>query len=79
MLNRKKAAIVRKLDAIQEVERTELDNSMILFLSSMLTGAHDAAQLSALLVSRGGGGIKAVRVLDSRASPAARSAVSTAR
>ena len=36
------AYIARKLDAIQEGERTALDNSMILFCSSMLTGNHDA-------------------------------------
>ena len=36
------AYIARKLDAIQEGPRTLLDNSMLLFCSSMLTGNHDA-------------------------------------
>ena len=40
------AYIARKLDAIQEGERTALDNSMLLFCSSMLTGGHDATQLA---------------------------------
>ena len=38
------AYIARKLDAIQEGERTALDNSMLLYCSSMLTGGHDATQ-----------------------------------
>src|SRR5881628_1345323 len=52
------AYIARKLDAIQEGERTALDNTMILFLSSMLTGSHDASQLPVVLLGRGGGSIK---------------------
>src|SRR4026209_41983 len=36
------AYIARKLDGIREGERTALDNSMILYCSSMLTGNHDA-------------------------------------
>src|SRR5256885_14031376 len=35
--------IARKLDAIQEGERTALDNTMILYCSSMLNGNHDAS------------------------------------
>src|SRR4026209_2330274 len=35
------AYIARKLDAIQEGDRTLLDNSMLLFCSSMLNGKHD--------------------------------------
>ena len=38
------AYIAEKLDAIQEGERTALDNSFIMMCSSMLTGSHDAAQ-----------------------------------
>jgi hypothetical protein len=56
--------IARKLDAIQEGERTALDNSMILFCSSMLTGNHEANQLPVVLVGRGGGQIEGGRVLD---------------
>ncbi len=49
------AYIARKLDAIQEGERTALDNSMLLFCSSMLTGSHDATQLPVVVLGRGGG------------------------
>jgi hypothetical protein len=58
------AYIARKLDAIQEGERTALDNSMILFCSSMLTGSHDATKLPVVLVGGAGGQIKGGRVLD---------------
>ena len=58
------AYIARRLDAIQEGERTLLDNSMLLFCSSMMTGGHDATQLPVLLVGRGGGRIQSGRVLD---------------
>ncbi len=60
------AYIARKLDAIQEGERTALDNSMLLFCSSMLTGSHDATQLPVVLVGRGGGQIETGRVLNYR-------------
>jgi len=58
------AYIADKLDKVQEGERTLLDNSMILFLSSMLTGNHQANQLPVVLVGRGGGQIQTGRVLD---------------
>src|SRR5437773_6214185 len=58
------AYIARRLDAIQEGERTTLDNTMLLFPSSMLTGSHDATQLPVLLLGRGGGRIQTGRVLD---------------
>jgi hypothetical protein len=63
------AYIARKLDAIQEGERTLLDNSMLLYCSSMLTGSHDATQLPVVLVGGGGGRIKGGRVLDYRDKP----------
>ena len=63
------AYIARKLDAIQEGERTALDNTMILYLSSMLTGSHDASQLPVVVLGRGGGSIKTGRVLDYREKP----------
>jgi hypothetical protein len=56
--------IAGKLDAIQEGERTALDNSMLLFCSSMLTGGHDATQLPVVLLGGGGGKIRTGRVLD---------------
>src|SRR6266481_6671751 len=49
------AYIAGKLDAIQEGERTALDNSMLLFCSSMLTGSHDATQLPVIVLGRAGG------------------------
>ena len=58
------AYIAGKLDQVQEGERTLLDNSMILYLSSMLTGNHEANQLPVVMVGRGGGQIKTGRVLD---------------
>ena len=53
-----------KLDKVQEGERTLLDNSMILYCSSMMTGNHDNNQLPVVLLGRGGGQIKSGRVLD---------------
>ena len=63
------AYVARKLDAIQEGPRTALDNSMILFLSSMMSGSHDATQLPVVLVGGGGGRIRGGRVLDYRGKP----------
>jgi len=58
------AYIARKLDAIQEGERTLLDNSMLMYLSSMQTGSHDASNLPCLLVGGGGGQLQGGRSLD---------------
>jgi hypothetical protein len=63
------AYIARRLDAIQEGERTALDNSMILFCSSMLNGGHDATQLPVVVLGRGGGRIRTGRALDYRNKP----------
>ena len=60
--------IARKLQAINEGERTALDNSMIMLCSSMMTGSHDASQLPVVMVGKGGGKIKTGRVLDYRQS-----------
>ena len=61
--------IAKKLDAIQEGERTLLDNAMILFCSSMLTGSHDATQLPVIVLGGGGGKIQGGRVLDYLGKP----------
>ena len=61
--------IARKLDAIQEGERSALDNSMLLFCSSMLTGGHDATQLPVVLLGGGGGQVQGGRVLDYLGKP----------
>ncbi len=63
------AYIAGKLEAIQEGPRTALDNSMLLFCSSMLNGGHDATQLPVVLLGGGGGKIKSGRVLDYRDKP----------
>jgi hypothetical protein len=63
------AYIARKLDAIQEGPRTALDNTMLLYCSSMLTGNHEARQLPVVLVGGGGGRIRGGRVLDYTGKP----------
>jgi hypothetical protein len=63
------AYIARKLDAIKEGERSALDNSVIMFCSSMLTGSHDATQLPVVLVGGAGGRIQGGRVLDYLGKP----------
>ena len=63
------AYIATKLDAVQEGDRTLLDNSMILMCSSMMTGNHNNDQLPVVVVGRGGGTIKTGRVLDYLGKP----------
>jgi hypothetical protein len=59
------AHVARRLDAIQEGERTALDNSMVLMCSSMMAGAkHDNDQLPMLMLGRAGGKIETGRALD---------------
>ena len=58
------AYIARKLDAIQEGPRTALDNTMLMYCSSMLTGNHDATQLPVVILGGAGGRLKGGRVLD---------------
>jgi len=58
------AWIAAKLDAVQEGERTALDNSVIMYCSSMLTGSHDATKLPVILLGRGGGKLETGRTLD---------------
>jgi hypothetical protein len=63
------AYVAGKLDKVREGERTALDNSVILFCSSMLTGNHDANQLPVVLLGGAGGKLKTGRVLDYRGKP----------
>jgi len=58
------AYIAKRLDLIQEGERTALDNSMLLLCSSMLNGHHDATQLPVVLLGGGGGQIQGGQNLD---------------
>src|SRR5262249_19224885 len=61
--------ICQKLDAVKEGDRTLLDNSMILYASSMMTGNHNNDQLPVVMVGSGGGQIKTGRVLDYLGKP----------
>src|SRR5881296_1774221 len=63
------AYIARKLDSIQEGPRTLLDNSMMLFCSSMLTGNHKADQLPVILLGRAGGRLQGGRIIDYTGKP----------
>jgi hypothetical protein len=63
------AYVARKLDGIQEGSRTALDNTMLMFCSSMLTGNHDANQLPVVVLGGAGGRLKGGRVLDYKEKP----------
>jgi hypothetical protein len=63
------AYIARKLDAIQEGERTALDNSMLMYCSSMMTGSHDATQLPVVLLGGADGQLQGGRILDYSGKP----------
>ena len=59
------AEALTKMQQTQEGERTLLDNSMILFCSSLMDGnAHDSRQLPVLLAGGGGGTLRGGRCLD---------------
>ena len=64
------AHVARRLDAIQEGERTALDNSIVMMCSSMMAGAkHDNDQLPMVILGRAGGTIETGRVLDYSGKP----------
>jgi len=58
------AYIARRLDNIQEGDRSVLDNSMIMLCSSMQTGQHDATKLPVVILGGGGGRIQGGQNLD---------------
>jgi hypothetical protein len=59
------AEALQKMAGTNEGERTLLDNSMVLFTSSLFDGnAHDSRQLPIVLAGGGGGTIKGGRMLD---------------
>jgi len=61
------ARLLAKMDATVEGERTLLDNSMVLFCSSLMDGnAHDGKELPIVLAGGGGGTIRGGRVHDLR-------------
>ena len=63
------AYIARRLNGIQEGERTLLDNTMLMLCSSMLTGQHNANQLPVVMLGGGGGRIKGGQNLDYTGKP----------
>ena len=63
------ARVAGQLDAVQEGEHTALDRTIVLFLSSMLTGNHDATQLPVVLLGGRAAGIRGGRVLDYSGRP----------
>ena len=63
------AYVAKKLDGIQEGGRTALDNSMILYCSSMITGHHDATKLPVVVMGGGGGKLETGRVVDYLGKP----------
>lgn len=59
------AEALNKMAATNEGERSLLDNSMVVLLSSLMDGnSHDATQLPVVVAGRGGGTIAGGRVLD---------------
>ena len=60
------AYVARRMTELREGERTLLDNTMLLFCSSMMSGGHDASQLPVVLLGKAGGQIETGRVLDYR-------------
>ncbi len=60
------AYIARRLDSIQEGDRTALDNSMLMLCSSMMSGHHDADQLPVVMVGGGGGRMRGGQNLNYR-------------
>ncbi len=60
------AYLAKRMQSIQEGERTLLDNTMLLFCSSMMNGGHDASQLPVIMLGKGGGRVETGRVLNYR-------------
>ena len=63
------AYITRKMASIQEGSRTLLDNSMLMYCSSMMTGNHNNDQLPVVMLGGAGGRIQGGRVLDYTGKP----------
>lgn len=63
------AYIADKMSRIREGDRTLLDNTMLLYLSSMMTGNHNNDQLPVVLLGEAGGQIRGGRVLDYAGRP----------
>ena len=52
------AYIAKRMDSIQEGERTLLDNSMLMLCSSMMSGQHNANELPVVMLGNAGGRIQ---------------------
>jgi hypothetical protein len=64
------AYLAQRLDAIQEGSRTLLDNTILLYCSSMMAGAkHDNDRLPVIVLGGGGGKIRGGRVIDYQGKP----------
>jgi hypothetical protein len=64
------AGMLEKMRQTNEGERSLLDNSMLLFCSSLMDGnAHDSKQLPVLLAGGGGGSVRGGRLLDYSKDP----------
>ena len=61
--------IAKRLNAIQEGKRKLLDNTMMLYPSSMLTDHHYEKELPVMLMGSGGGQIQGGRVLSNKDEP----------
>ncbi|MBI1346592.1 DUF1552 domain-containing protein [bacterium] len=63
------AYLAKRMDAIQEGERTLLDNSMLMLCSSMLNGHHDATKLPVVMLGGAGGQMTGGQNLDYSGNP----------
>ncbi len=63
------AYIARKLDSIQEGSKTLLDNTMLMYCSSMMSGNHNNDELPVVVLGGAGGRIQGGRVLNYREKP----------
>jgi hypothetical protein len=63
------AYIAAKMEQVKEGDRTLLDNSMLLYCSSMMTGNHDNQQLPVIVLGSAGGQIKSGRSIDYLSKP----------
>jgi hypothetical protein len=61
--------LAQRLDAIQEGPHTALDNTLLLYCSSMLTGNHNNDELPVVLLGGAAAGVRGGRILDYRGKP----------